>query len=170
MRWAAAVLAALVAADTQAATAYVTDQLVLGVYANQKGDGPRLATLHSGAAVETIGSGADATQVRLADGTLGWVKSAYLTNAEPAVVRLRELQDELDRTRATTPALAEAAQRSEALRLKHELAEQKSDAVARPSIAGWLAGLAGALVCGFWLGHFVLARRIRKKFGGIKVY
>ena len=27
-----------------------------------------------------------------------------------------------------------------------------------------------ALACGFWLGYAALARRIREKFGGIKVY
>jgi hypothetical protein len=165
------VLLALVAADIRAATAYVTDQLVLGVYANQKGEGPRLATLHSGAVVDTIGVGVDTTQVRLADGTLGWVKSAYLTNAEPAVVRLKQLQDELDRTRATTPELAAAAASAPApSAAAASAAAGPVRPVAKPSIAGWLAGMAGALGCGFWLGHAVLARRIRIKFGGIKVY
>jgi hypothetical protein len=27
-----------------------------------------------------------------------------------------------------------------------------------------------ALACGFWLGYATLARRVRHKFGGIKVY
>jgi hypothetical protein len=33
--------------------------------------------------------------------------------------------------------------------------------------------IAAAVVCsaaGYWLGHSILARRIRRKFGGIKVY
>jgi hypothetical protein len=29
---------------------------------------------------------------------------------------------------------------------------------------------AAALACGFWLGYSTLARRVRNKFGGIKVY
>ena len=91
--------------------AYVSDELVLGVYAEQNNQGQRLATLHSGTSVETLAASGDFTQVRLSDGTTGWVKSAYLTTKEPAIVRVKQLEEELDRSRATTPALAEAAAR-----------------------------------------------------------
>jgi hypothetical protein len=30
--------------------------------------------------------------------------------------------------------------------------------------------LLAALGCGFWLGYATLARRIKRKFGGLKVY
>jgi phage protein D len=217
-RWIAllAVLGALAAGNVAAAAAYVSDELVLGVFAEQNGQGQRLATLHSGASVETLGVNGDFTQVRLNDGITGWVKSAYLTTHEPAIVRIKQLQDELDRSRATTPALAEAAARSELGQLKRELAI-KQDALdaataaaasaaaaatatgAEPTAApgaaasstpvGVLAGMTtatsgrpwlrpglgalamlAALGCGFWLGYATLARRIRRKFGGIKVY
>jgi hypothetical protein len=196
---AAVLLLALLAANGRAGTAYVTDELVLGVYADQATQGPRLATLHSGAAVETLAVNGEATQVRLGNGVVGWVKTVYLVNAEPATVRLQHLQEELDRTRATTPVLAEAAQRSEVERLTRELASMqaaaetaRTTAEARPIepgatnppaaeraglVAGrtlplwfWAATLAAALVCGFWLGYAALARRIKDKFGGIKVY
>jgi hypothetical protein len=156
-----------------------------------------LATLHSGASVETLAQSGEFTQVRLNDGTTGWVKSAFLTPAEPAVVRVKQLQAELDRTRATTPALAEAAARSEVERLKQELAARQSDldaarggqsspgpqaAPARGPLGitqaapgtQWavIAGLAGliGLASGFWLGYATLARRVKHKFGGLKVY
>ena len=60
----------------RAATAYVSDELVLGVYTEQNSKGQRLATLHSGARVETLPVSGDFTQVRLTDGTTGWVKSS----------------------------------------------------------------------------------------------
>ena len=91
------------AANAGASTAYVSDELVLGVYAEQTSQGQRLATLHSGAGVETLGVSGEFTQVRLNDGTIGWVKSTYLTTQEPAKVRLKHLEEELDRSRATTP-------------------------------------------------------------------
>ena len=99
-----ALLALLSGLPTQlrAATAYVSDELVLGVYAEQTGQGQRLATLHSGATVETLVVNGEYTQVRLSDGTTGWVKSAYLTSQEPATVRIKKLQEELDVSRATT--------------------------------------------------------------------
>lgn len=197
MRWLAALLLALLSIKGEAATAYVSDELVLGVYAEENNQGQRLATLHSGASVETLAQNGDFTQVRLSDGTTGWVKSAFLTANEPAVVRVKRLQEELDQSRATTPALAEAAARSEVERLKLELAAKQSELDAAraerlapvtapplklgplaaieaaaaprwPVIAGLAAG--SGLACGFWIGYATLARRVRRKFGGIKVY
>ena len=125
------------------------------------------------------------------------------TTQEPATVRVKRLEEELDRSRATTPALAEAAARSEVEQLKRELAAKQSDLDAArgtpavPAAASGLDATAGtapggasarinaaisghawigigvvlaALSCGFWLGYATLARRIRHKFGGIKVY
>jgi Bacterial SH3 domain len=196
----AALLLVLWAGKVLAATAFVSDELVLGVYAEQNGQGQRLATLHSGASVETLSVNGEFTQVRLNDGTTGWVKSVYLTTRVPAVVRMKQLEEELDRSRATTPELAEAAARNEVLQLKRELSAKQealdaatqaaavagtaamgmattpvgamagiSAAVAEHPWIGVVAVLA-ALVCGFWLGYATLARRIKHKFGGIKVY
>lgn len=199
MKWLIALSLALLTASAGAATAYVTDELVLGVYSDQNGQGQRLTTLHSGASVETLGVSGEFTQVRLTDGTTGWVKSVYLTSQEPAVVRVKALEEELDRSRATTPALAEAAARSEVEQLKRELKAKESELVAanaaltpptaasgaaakRPGVmaeisvasAGhpWIAVAAAlvALIVGFWLGYATLARRVKHKFGGIKVY
>ena len=197
MRWLAALLLALLSIKGVAATAYVSDELVLGVYAEENNQGQRLATLHSGTSVETLAQNGDFTQVRLSDGTTGWGKSAFLTTKEPAGVRVKQLEEELDQSRATTPALAEAAARSEVERLKLELAAKQSEldaaraerlapVAASPPTSGplaaihaaaaplWpvIAGIAVAigLVCGFWLGFATLARRVRHKFGGIKVY
>jgi hypothetical protein len=196
-------LSALLSAQAAANTAYVTDELVLGVYAEQNNQGQRLATLHSGASVETLAVNGEFTQVRLADGIIGWVKSAYLTAHAPATVRIKQLEEELDQRRAITPALAEAAARSEVEQLTRELAAKQAEldaalgtpgvpatppgtaavgATARPGARLGISALSStqlwvwggsillALVCGFWLGYAALARRIKHKFGGLKVY
>jgi hypothetical protein len=199
-----ALVLSLLAARATAATAYVSDELVLGVYTEQNSQGQRLATLHSGARVETLAVNGDFTQVRLSDGTtVGWVKTVYLTTREPATVRVKQLEEELDRRRATTPALAEAAARSEVEQLKRELATKQSEldaaqsALALPAAAAgvgtagsaapggargspsgvppaqraaWALSILLALTGGFALGHAALARRIKQKFGGLKVY
>ena len=173
---------ALAAANAGAATAYVTDELVLGVYAEQNQLSQRLATLHSGASVEALAASGDFTQVRLGDGTTGWVKTTYLTTHEPATVRIKRLEEELDRSRATEPALAAAAARSELEGLKRELTQKQSELDAArtlhpssgraaskfSSTSVWAALIAAA--CGFGLGYATLARRVRRKFGGIRVY
>jgi hypothetical protein len=207
----AVLLSALPVAGAAAATAYVSDELVLGVYSEQNNQGQRLTTLHSGAAVDTLSVNGEFTEVRLSDGTIGWVKSAYLTTREPATARVKQLEEELDRSRATTPALAEAAARSELVQLQRALADKQSEldaarqglapssavaGVAKPvgvasdgvaasdSVAAgrissalarihpWTAACAmlAALALGFWGGYVTLARRVRRKFGGIKVY
>lgn len=176
-----ALIWALAAASAGAATAYVTDELVLGVYAEQNLQSERLTTLHSGASVETLGTSGDFTQVRLSDGTAGWVKSTYLTTHEPATVRVKRLEEELDRRRATEPALAEAAARSELEGLKQELAQKQSELDAARMVqpkfkaaplfsirSVWAVLIAAA--CGFGLGYATLARRVKRKFGGIRVY
>ena len=61
MKCLAALTLLLAAASAAAATAYVSDELVLGVYAEQNGQGQRLATLHSGARVETLSVSAEFT-------------------------------------------------------------------------------------------------------------
>src|ERR1700678_2212468 len=190
-RLAAAAVLLMAASGGRGATAYVTDELVLNVYTDQDQQGQRLATLHSGASVETLATSADYTQVRLGDGVTGWVKSTFLTANVPATVRVKQLEEELDRSRATTPALAEAAARSEVDRLQQALADKQSELdaalaahgqpllargptsrVAARSIGAGTAAAAMLAVAalGFWLGYVTLARRIRRKFGGLKVY
>jgi hypothetical protein len=39
-----------------------------------------------------------------------------------------------------------------------------------PHLWLWITTLCVALACGFWLGYAALARRIRNKFGGLRVY
>jgi len=172
---------AVLAVDAGAATEYVSDELVLGVYAEQNQEAQRLTTLHSGATVETLSTSGEFTQVRLSDGTIGWVKSSYLTTRQPATARVKQLEEELDRSRATTPALAEAAARMEVERLQRELAAKEAQiSSARPvepppaAAARLSAPVVGAVLIaaagGFWLGYATLARRVRKKFGGLRVY
>jgi SH3 domain protein len=187
VKWAFAALLGLLAQSAAAATAYVSDELILGVYSEENGQGQRLTTLHSGASLETLGASGEYTHVRLADGTVGWVKSSYLTTTVPATVRVKQLEDELDRARATTPGLAAAAAHNEADDLEQQLASSRAElqairaqssarslppAPARGAVKPWVAALlvAAAAGLGYWLGHALLAARIRRKFGGLKVY
>lgn len=170
-----------VAAAAAGATAYVSDELVLNVYAEQSSQGQRLATLHSGASVDTLSVNGEYTQVRLGDGITGWVKSAFLTAKEPASFRVKQLEEELERMRTISPGLAQAAARSQIDQLNRELALKQAQLDTSQVVAPhtairpvYLAAMGGALLlmlaAGFWLGYATLARRVRRKFGGIRVY
>jgi uncharacterized protein YgiM (DUF1202 family) len=194
VRRVAVLLLALAAVRAPAATAYVSDDLLLTVYAETNNQGQRLTTLHSGAVLETLGTEGDYTQVRLADGITGWAKSSYLTSREPAVLRIKKLEEELDRARASPAGQSEAAARSELEQLHHTLQDKqqeidtlharaqtqgstasppaRADIVPVGAGGGWLTAVLVLLAAGagFWLGYATLARRVRTRFGGIKVY
>lgn len=169
--------------SVRAETAYVSDDLILGVYADKNQQGARLATLHSGASVEVLAREGEYAQVRLPNGSEGWVKASFLTTHETAGIRVKALEEELSRIKSTTPAMAEAAARAELQGLKQQLdgKQQELDALkaqgpAPPASAprSWVgpaaaSGLLG-LSLGFVWGYATLARRIREKFGGVKVY
>lgn len=194
MRLPVALVLLFASTGAHAATAYVSDELVLGVYAQQNQQGQRLATLHSGASVETLTSDGEYTQVRLSDGTTGWVKGSYLVTRVPATVRVKQLEAQIAQAQATTPAMALAALRNQVQNLQAELAAKEQELQARASASAAAAGGAGraagpstarsaarrpwfsalallaAAAIGFWLGYSALARRVKEKFGGVKVY
>jgi hypothetical protein len=146
-----------------------------------------LTTLHSGASVDVLAREGEFAQVSLGNDEVGWVKASFLTAHEPAAVRVKALEAELARIRSSTPAMAEAAARSELETLKQQLdARQKEvealqSAAAMPTTAAPSPRRGGAigilfitgllcLLAGFGLGYATLARRIREKFGGVKVF
>ncbi len=72
--------------------AHITDKLLVGFY-EQPDDSKRpQRILTSGTAVETLKQEGAFSQVRLGDGSIGWVKSTYITDEKPAKAQLLELQ------------------------------------------------------------------------------
>lgn len=184
---------------------YVSDKLVLNVYAEPDQGSERIATIQTGDVVEEFERSGNMVRVRLESGREGWVGANYLTSDEPAVVRLRELQRE--QQTATRGAEKEKALAAEIASLKKEntslrgqVDQLKSAAAAPPPapagepvqimtanaadvVSGqtavasdgsgpwtWLLAvvLTGAL--GYASGYQTLARRLRRKFGGLKIY
>ncbi|MBS0611679.1 MAG: TIGR04211 family SH3 domain-containing protein [Proteobacteria bacterium] len=198
MRAPLAVLLLLTAGLAQAEDAYVTDDLLLTVYSDKNQQGTRVATLHSGTKVEVLGHEGEYAQIRLTNGDEGWVRSSFLVDHETGGARLKAMEQELARLKsaalkpaAPTPAApksvasatADAALRTEADSLRQQLdAKQrevdalKTQSPAPPPAAsrGRLGpAIVSGLLClaaGFGWGYMTLARRIRAKFGGVKVF
>jgi SH3 domain protein len=202
-RVAIGVVATSLLAAAHADPLYVSDKLVVNVYAEADPESGKVTTLDSGDAVESIEKLDAYTHVRLADNREGWIKSSYLTVQVPAVVRLKELEKERG---ASTPAPALAQLNDDLKRVKErnavlqaELAAAKqlaqSPAPAPVAIAPspqtraetehvvhdqapderypgtWIAAAAflfGAI--GFTLGYQTLARKIRRKYGSVRIY
>jgi uncharacterized protein YgiM (DUF1202 family) len=181
---------------------YVSDKLVLNVYAEQDQAGGRVATIETGDSVDELARENGFVRIRLSDGREGWVGASYLTTDTPAAVRLRELQqgqksavqgaekkaaEEIARLKKEAAALqAEVSQLKASATVDDSTGEEStpepaqsqaaqlaSAAPAESSDGGlwlWPLGVLVALGLGFVAGYQSLASRIRKKFGGLKVY
>jgi Bacterial SH3 domain len=178
------VIACLMPWLAQAETMYVSDELVLGVYSD-KAQSERVATLKSGASLEVLARDGEYVQVRLGDAREGWVKASYLTQREPAAARVKKLEDDLRRLRGGGAAKTDPAAAAEIARLSAALAAKQNELDAAqgsraapvappqgmPRHGLWsLIAIAIAGAGGFLAGYQLLARRLRQKFGGIKVY
>ena len=79
-----------------AETAYVTDNLRLGLHQAEDTSDRAFRFLDSGQPMEILIRGGSYANVRLPDGTEGWVKSAYLVDEKPAKLIVAETIAERD--------------------------------------------------------------------------
>jgi len=177
-------------------TAYVTDNLRLGLYEAEDTSGRPLRMLDSGQAMETLTRDRNYANVRLPDGTEGWVKAAYLVDDKPAKLIVAEITAERDSLVAeleeikqsfAAPAATIEALRNEALSSETALAEANARIAAleeeNASIQGleeryrgslplsWVGiAIAVCLVAGLLGGMWWVDRRSRARHGGIRIY
>ena len=183
---------------------FVTDKLVLNVYAEPDQDSSRVATIQTGDAVEELERAGNLVRVRLEDGREGWVGASYLVSDPPAIVRLRELQRQQPAAaprvdKASMEEIAQLKKENTALRrqvgelqsrvtslaaaptpsernIETPVPEASAEAAAlastapRGGVVGWLIALMFVGAVSYAGGYQTLARRLRKKFGGLKIY
>ena len=179
-----------------AQTAYVTDILRLGLHQAEDTSDRAFRTLQSGQEMEILNRNRNYAQVRLPDGTMGYVKAAYLVPDKPAKLIVTETQsanDELEKKLADlNAAFSQPAATIEAL--EQEQAERQEElAAAATTITGlqqenqelndrqsqykfslpvkWVGGsLVVCLLAGFLGGLWWTDQRSRKRHGGIRIY
>lgn len=177
-------------------TAYVTDNLRLGLHASENTSDRAFRMLESGQAMEVLTRDRNYANIRLPDGTEGWVKAAYLVDDKPAKLIVAEITAERDALLVeldeTKQAFAAPAATIEQLR--REVAEFDSRLTAanervgdleaeNASIQGlkeqykgslplsWVGIAIGVcLIAGFLLGMWWIDRRSRMRHGGIRIY
>jgi SH3 domain protein len=177
-------------------TAYVTDNLRLGLYEAEDTSGRALRMMDSGQAMEILTRDRNYANVRLPDGTEGWVKAAYLVDEKPAKLIVAEITAERDALLAeleTTkrafaePAAAIQALQDEAATYDAELAaanerivELEANLAAVQGVKeqyrgslplNWVGiAIAVCLIGGILLGMWWVDRRSRLRHGGIRIY
>ena len=191
----AALVAGLAAAAAlRAEPLYVIEQLVVGVSSAPDASGERVATLKSGDRVEAIERSGEQVHVQLAGGRDGWVRASYLTAEEPLRTRLAQRDAEVARLgeevkrlesqlrasavpAASVPAVAAAAVPASAAAVTEDSAPPPGRALfgageerPRPFWPWLIAATLIAFGSGFGLGAVILDRRIRRKYGGLRIY
>ncbi len=179
-----------------AETAYITDNLRLGLHQAADTSDRAFQTLDSGQELEIISRTRNYANVRLPDGVEGYVKAAYLVSEKPAKLIVEEsqakvesLQAELNETKAAFAAPAATIDRLEqqltasqteaseitarASELMNELDDYRSrqDRYKYSLPFTWVGG--AVLVCllaGFLAGLWWVDMRSRRRHGGIRIY
>lgn len=189
-------LGSLPPAHAQTETMYVTDNLRLGLHrASDTSDRP-FRTLESGQQMTILSRTPNYAQVRLPDGTTGYVKSAYLVDEKPAKLIVEEtqaanaaLQADLDSVRQEfsgsagriesleSDLAAAQAQISDQQTAVDDLTRENADYEQKMALYGFsmpwpiaLGAMLVTLVLGFFAGTWWLDYRSRKRHGGFRIY
>lgn len=177
-------------------TAYVTDNLQLGLHRAADTSDRAFRTLESGQALEVLERDRYYAHVRLPDGTIGYVKAAYLVGDKPAKLIVAETRAEQERLQQAIATLKEqfAGPAETISALERQVVEQKAaidknlarvaDLLEQNQTyaerAGqyqyslpmsWVgAALAVCLFAGFMAGWWWLDYRSRKRHGGMRIW
>lgn len=196
MFWGVVGLLGLLPLSVLGETAYVTDNLRLGLYEAEDTSGRPMRMLESGQAMEVLSRDRNYANVQLPDATEGWVKTAYLVDDKPAKLIVAEITAERDALLAeleetkqafAAPAATIEALRNDALAFDTQLAESNSRVSAleeeNASIRGlkeqykgslplsWVAIAIGVcLIAGILFGMWWVDRQSRQRHGGIRIY
>ena len=127
------ILLAIVPLSALAETAYVIDQLLVGVHAQKNLESAIIKVLPTGTQLEILERDGELARVKDSDNSEGWIDTAYLMNNPPAramVERLERantsLQQQLDDTKNTPPEDSESnADRGSTDKLMKENTELK---------------------------------------------
>lgn len=187
---------ALMPLFASAQTAYVTDTLQLGLHqASDTSDRP-FRSLDSGQELEILSRTTYYANVRLPDGTLGWVKAGFLVNDKPARLIVAETRAEADKLAGeleelrgafAAPAATIDALKQQVADLQTQLGNSDAKAVEfgeqNASLRNrqsqyknsvplqWVAGAVGlCLIGGFLFGLWWVDQRSRRRHGGIRIY
>ena len=177
-------------------TAYVTDNLRLGLYEAEDTSGSPTRMLESGQAMEILSRDRNYANVQLPDGSEGWVKATYLVDIKPAKLIVAEITAERDallteladtKQAFAAPAATIDTLKKDVMSFETLLAESSAEVIAledeNASIRGlkdqykgslplrWVAiAIAVCLIAGFLLGMWWVDRQNRKRHGGIRIY
>ena len=189
-------LLALLPVLAAAETGYVTDRLMLGLHQAEDTSDRPFRSLESGTEFEVLSRDRLYAHVRLADGTEGYVKAAYVVYEPPAKLIVNQTQAQVERLTTeleeAKAAFAEPAAVIDSLKARagalesdlgaartrvEELEQDNAKFQSRAERYKyslpytWVGGAIGVcLIAGFIAGLWWVDHRSRKRHGGIRIY
>lgn len=189
-------VAIFMSASVFAETAYVTDNLRLGLHQATDTSDRSFRTLESGQALEIIDRNVNYAHVRLPDGVEGYLKAAYLVYDKPARLIVAETQAKVDQLEQKLADLkkAFAVPGATIASLEQQLAESQANLDSMTAGVAELndenakykkrhdqfkyslplsfvgSAMAVCLFVGFLGGLWWTDRRSRKRHGGFRVH
>ncbi len=189
-------LLALLPVLAAAETGYVTDRLMLGLHQAEDTSDRPFRSLESGTEFEILSRDRLYAHVRLADGTEGYVKAAYVVYEPPAKLIVNQAQaeaarltTELDEAKAAfaepaavidslkaqaatlTSDLEAARARVDELQEDNNRYQSRAERYKYSLPYTWVGGAIGVcLIAGFVAGLWWVDHRSRKRHGGIRIY
>jgi SH3 domain protein len=127
-----AVMAAQTSPTTTAQKAYISDRLILGLYAQPDPAATPIKSLPSGLQVQILETRDAFVRIRIVDGNEGWARAEFITTEVPAKVQLQQVTRERDQLREQLNAQAGgdqqfATQLSQARQKIQQLEQQLTD-------------------------------------------
>lgn len=181
----------------RAETAYVTDQLQLGVHMQADTSDRSFAKIKSGERVDILPEENQYhVRVKIPDGRTGWVKKNYLVADKPAVLRVTEVEQDRDKAIAELASLTSSLSDREARvsEIEAQVAAREASAVADAnelarlrienagltdrlaayalSVPGtvFFAAVTASLAIGFLASWWWFDRRGRMRHGGFRIH
>ncbi len=189
-------LGLLASASAAAQTAYVTDQLRLGIHLAPDTSDRAFQMLVSGQEMEILQRNGNYAFVRLPDGTEGYVKAGFIVTEPPATLIVQQAQAETARLQALNEqleasfaepaatirtlegdmqqlqqALEAADSEAQSLKTENDRLVAREERFKYSVPYSWVAG--AALICllgGFLSGLWWFDHRSRQRHGGIRIY
>lgn len=165
---------------SSADTAFVGDNLRIGVRPEPGTQTAPTAVISSGANLEILERKEDYSRIRTEDGTIGWVRDIYLSKEPPAKLIVEQLQEKYRQAQQSLLAVQEelAASNNTNLELSQKVQllnneiydlHEKLAAIRPDSHKAWIYMVVAILsLCGlaFTLGILWNKQQVAKKLGG----
>lgn len=172
--------------SAMAETAYVSDNLRVGVRPEPDNTSAPTGVVKTGMKLEVLDSQQGYLQIKTDDGLTGWIKKIYVIEKAPAIIKLqqsqkkydqqdaqmKELQTTISALQSTNSSLTEQVEELKEDRSRLQLLQAKSirsQQDDKSSWAWWLVALLLLTTGGFFAGMQWSRHQVMKRLGGLRV-